>query len=75
MITGVTIGHMFINIDQPRDENFNPDFFLHFAVQSGKDPFPMLNLAARHDPHPMKGLHAAAGEKNTIVGIDDTGND
>ena len=75
MIVVLAVGDMFIDIDQALDSDFNADLFLHFPMQGGKDPFPMLNLATGHDPQAVKGVNAAAGEEDMIVGSDDTGND
>lgn len=75
MIATIAVGDMFVDINQPGNEYFDADFFLHFTVQGGKDPFAMFNLAAGHDPQTVEGLDAATGEENTFVLIDDTGND
>lgn len=75
MIVAVTVGDMFVNIDQPLNIDLNPDFFLHFTMQGTQDRFPVLDLAAGHDPQAMKGVNATAGEEDALVGIDDTGND
>ena len=75
MIGVVGVGDMLINIDQPGRQDFNADFFLHFPVQGGKNPFPMLNLAAGHDPQTMKRVHTAPGQEDTVIMVDDTGND
>lgn len=74
MIGIVGGGDMLVNIDQPGGQNFNADFFPHFPVQGGKNCFTMLNLATGHDPQTMKGRHAAAGEEDAFIMIDDTGN-
>ena len=75
MIVVLAVSHMFIDIDQALDVDLYPDLFLHFPMQGRKDPFPMLDLAAGHDPQAVKGVNTAAGEKNAIVRSDDTGND
>ncbi len=75
MIGILGVGDMFINIDQPGRQDFNADFLPHLPVQGGKNPFPMFDLAAGHDPQTMKGAHTPAGQKNAVIMIDDTGND
>lgn len=73
MIVAVTVGDMFINIDKTDGANGDADFFLDFPMQGGKDPFPMLDLATRHDPQTVKRGDAAPGEEDALRGIDDTG--
>lgn len=75
MIGTVGVGNMLINVDQPGRLNFNADFFPHFPVQGGKNCFTVLNLAAGHDPQTMKGVHTATSQEDTIIVVDDTGND
>ena len=75
MIVVIAVGDMFIDIDQPLDVDRNPDLFLHFPMQGGKDPFAMLDLAAGHDPQAVKGVNSPTSEENPIVFIDDAGND
>ena len=75
MIGAVGVGDMFEDIDERVDANRDADFFLHFAMQGGEDRFAMLNLAAGHDPQTVKGVNPPAGEEDTLVLIDDTGND
>jgi len=75
MIAALAVGDMFININEIDNTNRDPDFFLHFPMQGRQDRLPMLDLAAGHDPETMKRGDAAAGKKNAIIFIDDTGND
>ena len=75
MIVTVGVGDMFVNIDEILDANGNADFLLHFPMQGGENRFPMLDLAAGHDPQTVKRVNAAAGEEDAIVWVDDAGHD
>lgn len=64
-------GEVFENVNQTFDIYFQSHLFMHFPLQSLKDRFTKINLAARHNPQIQKRGDAPPGQEHPPIVVHD----